>query len=185
MKNYGYIKATNQEEAERKKTEIINFTSYQDLEINFIQNLNNLEDNSTIYIDSLCSLGNTVYQILTTFFNLHSKGIKIISYKKAYGNVNLDFFTFNDLQELLKFEQSNIADRLSKTQNTLVTKEKKVGKKSGKKTKSVFNKHKRFIFKELDKKTFQVQILKLLQKKDSVLQHITPQALGRYIKKQK
>lgn len=85
----------------------------------------------------------------------------------------------------MNFEKKNIKDRLSKTKTTLIKKEKTVGRKKGRKTKSVFDKHKRIIFEELKKGITQVKILEKLKLKDSDIKDITPQALGKYIKKQK
>ena len=68
MKYYGYIKAKTKEESEKKRVAIIEYTQLKNIEINFIKTFENLEESSEIFIDSLCSLGNTVYQILNIFF---------------------------------------------------------------------------------------------------------------------
>jgi myosin-crossreactive antigen len=61
---------------------------------------------------------------------------------------------------------------------------KKAGRKSGKKTKSIFDKHKKIIFEELKKNTPKTEILRIIKLNDSLLINTTPQALGQYIKRQ-
>ena len=164
---------------------IIEYTQHKNIEINFIKTFENLEESSEIFIDSLCSLGNTVYQILNIFFELHSKRITICTYNDNYSDSKLGFLSFEILINLLKYEKSNIKNRLLKSKKTLNKKYNKLRRKSRKKKKSLFDKHKRLIFKELNKNTTQVQILNMLKGKDNTLENITLQALGRYIKKQK
>lgn len=185
MKYYGYIKAKTKKELETKKNEIREYVKNENNEINFITSLGNLEKNSQLYLDSLCSFGSTIYQILSAFFELQYKKINIITIKDKFHDTKLDFIRYDVLIELLNFEKKNIKDRLSKTKTTLIKKEKTVGRKKGRKTKSVFDKHKRIIFKELKKGITQVEILEKLKIKDSGIKDITPQALGKYIKKQK
>jgi hypothetical protein len=185
MKYYGYIKAKTNEELETKRNEIIVYVKDKNIEINFITSLENLEENSQLYLDCLCSFGSTIYQILSAFFELQYKKINITTIKDKFYDTKLGFITYEVLIELLNFEKKNIKNRLSKTKITLIKKEKTVGRKKGKKTKSVFDKHKRIIFKELEKEITQVEILKKLKLKDSDIKDITPQALGKYIKKQK
>lgn len=185
MKYYGYIKAKTKKELETKKNEIMEYVKDRNNEINFITSLENLEKNSQLYLDSLCSFGSTIYQILSAFFELQYKKINIITIKDKFHDTKLGFITYDVLIELLNFEKKNIKDRLSKTKTTLIKKEKTVGRKKGRKTKSVFDKHKRIIFEELKKGITQVKILEKLKLKDSDIKDITPQALGKYIKKQK
>lgn len=185
MKYYGYIKAKTKKELETKKNEIMEYVKDGNNEINFITSLENLEKNSQLYLDSLCSFGSTIYQILSAFFELQYKKINIITIKDKFHDTKLGFITYDVLIELLNFEKKNIKDRLSKTKTTLIKKEKTVGRKKGRKTKSVFDKHKRIIFEELKKGITQVKILEKLKLKDSDIKDITPQALGKYIKKQK
>ena len=185
MKYYGYIKAKTNEELETKRNEIIEYVKDKNIEINFITSLENLEENSQLYLDCLCSFGSTIYQILSAFFELQYKKINITTIKDKFYDTKVGFITYDVLIELLNFEKKNIKDRLSKTKTTLIKKEKTVGRKKGRKTKSVFDKHKRIIFKKLEKEITQVEILKKLKRKDSDIKDITPQALGKYIKKQK
>lgn len=86
---------------------------------------------------------------------------------------------------IYNIEKLHINNRLIKTNQTLIKKSKKVGRKIGSnKVKSKFDKHKKFIFEELNKKTPKVKILTKIKQKDSLLGNITIQALGQYIKKQ-
>ncbi|WP_375724126.1 hypothetical protein LXN10_01105 [Arcobacter sp. KX21116] len=185
MKFYGYIKARTEKEQEEKKREIKNYINYKINDIEYITSLKNLKENSTLYIDSLCSFGSTTYQILNIFFKLHFKNINIHTYKDKYSDSKLNFLTYNVLIDLLNHEKKNIDNRLYKTTITLHKKMKRAGKKKGKKTKSIFDKHKKIIFSELSKNTTKVQILNMLKEKDPELKDITSQALGQYIKKVK
>lgn len=179
MQYYGYIKIASKE----KKIELLNYANKKGIEINFVNSLNDIEKNSNLFIDSLCSLGNTVYQILSIFFELHNKEIKIYTYKDKYSNSRLDFLSYEVLVELIDFEKRNIENRLLKTKKTLTKKSKTAGRKKGKKTKSVFDKHKKTIFEDLEKNISQVKILNKLKNMDSSIESVTPQALGRFIKK--
>lgn len=154
MKYYGYIKAKTKKELETKKNEIMEYVKDGNNEINFITSLENLEKNSQLYLDSLCSFGSTIYQILSAFFELQYKKINIITIKDKFHDTKLGFITYDVLIELLNFEKKNIKNRLSKTKTTLIKKEKTVGRKKGRKTKSVFDKHKRIIFEELKKRNY-------------------------------
>lgn len=183
MKYYGYIKTTSKEKKEIEKKEILNYINQKEIEIHFINSLNDVERNSNLYIDSLCSLGNTVYQILSIFFELQNKKINIITTKDKFHDTKLGFLTYEVLIELLDFEKRNIENRLLKTKKTLTKKSKTVGRKKGKKTKSIFDKHKKTIFKDLEKNISQVKILNKLKNIDSSIESVTPQALGRFIKK--
>lgn len=185
MEYYGYIKALTEEEIKRKKIEITNYVNNKNIEIIFIHSLENIQPHSNLYLDNLYSLGSTIYQILNVFFELHSKKIKINIYNDQNNNVTFNSFSYEILIDLLEFEKKNITDRLLKTKETLNKKSKQVGRKKGKKTKSIFDKYKRTIFKELNKNISQVEILKKLKIKDSKLNMITTQALGKYIKKQR
>ena len=70
-----------------------------------------------------------------------------------------------------------------KTKATL-KKTKRAGRKSGKKTKSIFDKHKKIIFQELKKNTPKTEILEIIKLNNDLLENTTPQALGQYIKRQ-
>lgn len=175
MENYGYIKS------EKDKKIIKHYISNSNIQITFINSLKDLNEHSTLYIDSLCSFGNTVYQILNVFFELHYKNINILTYNDNY--LELNSLKINILKKLLDHEKNNINNRLSKSNLTLQKKAKKAGRHKGRKTKSIFDKHKKTIFNELLKKTTKVKILSILKNKDTELKEVTPQALGQYIKR--
>jgi hypothetical protein len=152
----------------------------------YVTSLKKIESNSLVYIYSLDSLGNSMFQISKNIFDLFNKNINI---KIIIGNLDLRYtdihLPLNLIKRLYYIEESQIRNRLKKAKNTLTKKEKNVGRKSGsKKVKSNFNKYKKFIFEELNKKTSKVEILNKIKLKNPLLINITPQALGQYIKKQ-
>jgi hypothetical protein len=65
----------------------------------------------------------------------------------------------------------------------MLDKSKNQGRKTGKKTKSAFDRHKRKIFKELELGIPKVKILEKLKQIDINLEKITIQALTAYIKR--
>ena len=151
----------------------------------FVKSLKKVEINSLVIIYKLSDLGNSTFQILKNIFDLFSKNINIHIYSENfflyYNNSSLPI---NILKEIHKIEEYKINIRLNRTKDTLNRKTKKAGRKSGKKTKSIFDKHKKMIFEELKKNTPKTEILRIIKLNDSLLINTTPQALGQYIKRQ-
>ncbi len=158
---------------------------HDDKDIIYIKSLKKVETDSLIYIYQLSDLGNSIFQILKNIFDLFSKNISIHIYNKNYNlNYNNPYLPLNILKEIYIIEESKINIRLDKTKDTLRNKAKRAGRKSGKKTKSIFDKHKILIFKELKRNTPKTEILKIIKSIDDLLVNTTPQALGQYIKRQ-
>ena len=151
----------------------------------FVKSLKKVEINSLVIIYKLSDLGNSTFQILKNIFDLFSKNINICIYSKDFFlRYNDSSFPVNILKEIYEIEEFKINNRLNRTKNTLIKKSKQVGRKSGKKTKSIFDKHKKIIFEELKRNTPKTKILKMLKQNDLILFNTTPQALGQYIKRQ-
>lgn len=158
---------------------------HDDKDIIYIKSLKKVETDSLIYIYQLSDLGNSIFQILKNIFDLFSKNINICIYSKDFFlRYNDSSFPVNILKEIYEIEEFKINNRLNRTKNTLIKKSKQVGRKSGKKTKSIFDKHKKIIFEELKKNTPKTEILKIIKSIDDLLVNTTPQALGQYIKRQ-
>ena len=161
---------------------------HDDKDIIYIKSLKKVETDSLIYIYQLSDLGNSIFQILKNIFDLFSKNINICIYSKDFFlRYNDSSFPVNILKEIYEIEEFKINNRLNRTKNTLIKKSKQVGRKSGKKTKSIFDKHKILIFKELKRNTPKTEILKIIKSIDNLddlLVNTTPQALGQYIKRQ-
>ena len=158
---------------------------HDDKDIIYIKSLKKVETDSLIYIYQLSDLGNSIFQILKNIFDLFSKNINICIYSKDFFlRYNDSSFPVNILKEIYEIEEFKINNRLNRTKNTLIKKSKQVGRKSGKKTKSIFDKHKKIIFEELKRNTPKTKILKMLKQNDLILFNTTPQALGQYIKRQ-
>ena len=142
---------------------------------------NNLENVSTIHINNLSLLGDSIYQILNTLLRLYNKNITIFVNDKQI--ISLDF---EDIEFIINFEKDNIKKRLSKTKKTLfIQSKKKTPTRIGRSNKSVFDKYKKLIFLKLNNNETQVSILKSIKIKNPTLNNLTPQALSQYIKRVK
>ena len=150
-----------------------------------VKSLKKVETNSLVIIYKLSDLGNSTFQILKNIFDLFNRNINIHLYsEKIFLDYNNSSLQIDILKEIHKIEQDKINIRLNRTKVTLSRKTKKAGRKSGKKTKSIFDKHKKIIFEELKKNTPKNEILRIIKLNDSLLINTTPQALGQYIKRQ-
>ena len=167
-----------------KKSKIKKHNYDNNHEIIYIKSLKEMEENSLAYIYKLSDLGNTTFQILKNIFTLFNKNINIHIYNENYNlKYNDSNLPINFLKEIFAIEESIINIRLDKTKATL-KKTKRAGRKSGKKTKSIFDKHKKIIFQELKKNTPKTEILEIIKLNNDLLENTTPQALGQYIKRQ-
>ena len=180
MKKYVYIKAINKD----SKKIINNFFGTNNSEIEYIKSLKNLNLKGMIFIDELSSLGNTMYQIIGNIMEIINKEITIhiIKEKLSFQGKNKSL-SFSELELIAKIEKEKIETRLKKAKKTMNDKSKNQGRKAGKKTKSVFDKHKRKILKELKLEIPKVRILENLKQIDISLEKITIQALTAYIKR--
>ena len=165
------------------KYNLLNQPNYKDTI--YVKSLKKVETNSLVIIYKLSDLGNTTFKILKNIFTLFNKNANINIYCENFSlEPNNQYLPINILNEIYKLEEIKINNRLIRTKTTLIKKQKKVGRKSGKKTKSIFDKHKKIIFEELKKNTPKTEILRIIKLNDSLLINTTPQALGQYIKRQ-
>lgn len=180
MKKHVYIKAINKD-----SKKIINyFFGTNNSEIEYIKSLKNLNLEDIIFIDELSSLGNTMYQIIGNIMEIINKGITIqIIKEELFFHKRSKSLLFSELELIAKIEKERIETRLEKAKKTMTDKSKNQGRKAGKKTKSVFDKHKRKILKELKLEIPKVKILENLKQIDISLEKITIQALTSYIKR--
>lgn len=129
-----------------------------------------------LVILGLHTFGNSTKQIIRNIKKLIPKAITLhIANKKLIINPqNKELYEL--LNILLNLEEAKIEKKIDLTKQTLTTNGKKQGRKSGKKTKSMFDKYKRKILK-LEEKGFS---------KRRIIDEIgigTPQALGNYLRK--
>ncbi|MFY9078339.1 hypothetical protein [Aliarcobacter cryaerophilus] len=175
MKYYVYTKTKLEDKIKQLKTYYSNINVNADITNSF----KDLENNSTLYIDNLTLLGDSVYKILNTLLEIYSKNIMLIVNERKINMLN-----FEDIKILVDFEKSKINKRLKKSKENLSKQESK-RKKIGRSNKSIFDKHKRMIFTRLNKKETKLSILNKIKEKNPNLKNLTPQALGQYIKKTK
>lgn len=184
MKYLAYIK--NKE----NKKKIFDYLYTNDDNVKFEKSVYNIIEDYTfdkIYIDELSSLGNTMYQIITKILLIvKSKNNKTILFIKE----NYEVPSFSEslssrlLKKIAELERNNINQRLEKSKIKIRKKlEKKNSIRIERKRKSVFDKHKTKIFKDLEDGFSKVTILKKLKVIDNNLEDKTIQSLIAFIKK--
>lgn len=182
MRYLVYIKVKNKE----NKNKIFNYLSTNENNVKFEKSVFNIIEDYTfnkIYIDELSSLGNTMYQIITKILLIiKSKENKTIIFIKE----NLEVPSFSEslsstlLKNIAELEKNNINQRLQKSKKKIV---KNKSLKKRKKRKSVFDKHKIKIFKNLENGLSKVKILENLKAIDANIEDKTIQSLIAFIKK--
>uniref|UniRef100_UPI004047C058 hypothetical protein n=1 Tax=Aliarcobacter sp. TaxID=2321116 RepID=UPI004047C058 len=186
MKYLAYIK--NKE----NKKKIFNYLHANDNNVKFEKSVWNIMEDYTfnkIYIDELSSLGNTMYQIITKILLIvKSKENKTILFIKENEEVPRfsESLSSRLLEKIAELEKNNINQRLEKSKIKIRKKlEKSNSIKIGRKRKSVFDKHKTKIFKDLEDGFSKVTILKKLKNIDNNLEDKTIQSLIAFIQKEK
>ena len=182
MRYLVYIKVKNKE----NKNKIFNYLSTNENNVKFEKSVFNIIEDYTfnkIYIDELSSLGNTMYQIITKILLIiKSKENKTIIFIKE----NLEVPSFSEslsstlLKKIADLEKNNINQRLQKSKKKIV---KNKSLKKRKKRKSVFDKRKIKIFKNLENGLSKVKILENLKAIDANIEDKTIQSLIAFIKK--
>lgn len=147
--------------------------------------LNALNSNDTIIIYDFSVLDDTAYKIIDKLLKkLFPKSISIIV---VASNLTVSKFKCDGIPNLLNSiyssEKLKIQKRLIKTRKTIEKSGGKIGRVSGKKTKSMFDNHKSTIFKFHNQKSTLKFILETIQKKDDKLIKATTQGLSAYIRK--
>ena len=145
----------------------------------------NLNQKDTIIIYDFAVFDNSTYKIIDILIRkIFPKSITVIV---SSSKLTVNKFTCNGIANLLnsiyKAEKSEIQNRLLRTKKTIEKSGGKIGRVSGKKTKSMFDKHKKIIFKLNSQASTLKFILETIQKKDTKLTDATTQGLSAYIRK--
>lgn len=147
--------------------------------------LDELNCKDTIIIYDFTVLDSSTYKIIDKLLKkIFPKSITIIV---ASSKLIVNKFTCEGIANLLnsiyKAEKLEIQNRLLRTKKTIEKSGGKIGRVSGKKTKSMFDKHKKIIFKLHSQTSTLKFILETIQKKDTKLTDATTQGLSAYIRK--
>jgi hypothetical protein len=145
------------------------------------KNLNDLKNDTYIIIPDFTIIDDTAYKIIDKLVTkLFPKKINIYVHK---GNFCLNETCSTDVRILLKSlynsEKRSVIERIKKRENTI----KKSGKVRSKKTKSMFDKHKKTIFKLYNQESSLKFILRTIKEKDEKLKNATMQGLSAFIRK--
>ena len=138
-----------------------------------------LNANESIIIPDFTIIEDTAYKIIDKLITkLFPKRINIHVQR---GNFCLNESYNTDTKKLLDSlhisEKRSIIERIKKRENTI----KKTGKIRTKKTKSMFDKHKKIIFKLYNQESSLKFILKTIKEKDEKIKNATIQGLRSYI----
>ena len=178
IKNY-----TNKLNIRIIKTYKIETIDFKKIDKYFEKALNELDHGNGLIISNMSSLGNSTNKILQRILQLKEKKITLHS-------VEDKFILPFDNEELYKLVKAVVsADKTYKDKRVELAKisreksGKKIGRKAGKKTKSIFDKHKNRIFKLYELKVPKTKILEDIKEKDENLKNTTIQAIGLYIKR--
>ncbi|CAA6816921.1 MAG: Unknown protein [uncultured Sulfurovum sp.] len=145
--------------------------------------LNDLNKNDKLTIMKLTDLGKSSFEILQRIKYAFSKSIAIYSVEE---NLNIDSSNkelYLMLTSLCNIEESLKAHKLESSRITREKNKTKIGRKSGGKTKSMFDKHKTKIMKLYSLGIPKTKILEEIKQIDINLKNTSPQALGKFIKK--
>lgn len=154
--------------------------------LSIVDLINKIDKDTKLIIATLDVLGNTTLSVLKSIKAVIEKGIILIIISENLEINSLDGFKYSTLQllsALIEFENNKQNVKLSKAKKTLSESAKKVGRKSGKKTTSIFDAYKKEIMKLYGLSVPKIKILKSLQEKDKRIKQSSSQALGLYIKK--
>jgi hypothetical protein len=208
LKYYSYIKNTDDEYLLKTQYDYINgYINSKDITIT--KNYTNEDDlnktktddylhevidklsfGATLILAGLEILGDTVFKIISTINLAKTNGITL-----HLVNENMTLYLQNNelfgmLSFLYKIEKKNRDNKVTLAIATRKKNKTETGRKSGKKTKSMFDKHKVKILKLHEQEFSKAKILKVIKEDDykknkdaSRLIKSTPQALGNYIKK--
>ncbi len=151
---------------------------------NYIEKtIDDLSHGDRLIVQELKTLGNSNNKILKKINRALVKHISIFS-------VNEDLLISHENQTLYSMISALLnASELSKNKRLIDAKKTrkkngtKLGRAGGKKTKSMFDKHKKKIKKLSRQGLSKVRILDEIKKDDPKLKHTSPQALGQYMKR--
>jgi len=140
---------------------------------------------NTLIIVDLTYLGNSLSHILQSIEQMMNKHISIY-----FMNLNINITPYDSILNNIITTLCNVDtyfknERLASSAQTRKKNGTTLGRKSGKKTKSMFDKHKKKILKLNNLGVPKVKILNEIKKNDIKLKDTSTQALGQYIKKVK
>jgi hypothetical protein len=140
-----------------------------------------LNFNEHIIIPDFTIIEDTAYKIIDKLITkLFPKKINIYVQKGNFClNETLNTNVKMLLESLYRSEKRSVIERIKKRENTI----KKSGKGRTKKTKSMFDKHKKIIFKLYEQESSLKFILKTIKEKDEKVKNATIQGLSSYIRK--
>lgn len=200
MKNYIYIKSEKEMNHLLKQTNIINnykkesknffeiVTHEDDISKNKIDSfldefIDSLNERDTLTVSELKILGSTSFKILERIKKATMKNIIVYLILEDLQFTKNDKSLISLVDSLYSFENSLIQKKITLSKETRLKNKTKIGRKSGKKTKSIFDKYKRKIMRLNKQGVPKTKILLEVQQEDESLKKTSPQALGQYIKR--
>jgi DNA invertase Pin-like site-specific DNA recombinase len=188
------LKTSDEENTKLCRTEINNYAQNKDIKIEQIYEysinarqsktnlsinkiIEKLQGSDTLIIENLNILGNTIFKVIQKITRLTEKNVRLhLIYENIILRQNDERLGF--LYNLLSLENNFIKKRTQSADDTRKTKKTQLGRKSGKKTKSIYDKYKKRI----------MHLEKLGVSKKKIIDEIkigSSQGLGVYIKKVK
>jgi hypothetical protein len=147
--------------------------------------IRNLQPKNRLIVMTISDLGNTSNKILQRIKTILDKSCCIFIVDENLEISQKDIALMKIISSILHLEDSLKSKRNIAYKKTLQENKRKRGRKSGQKTKSMFDKHKSVIMRLYNQKVPITKILDKLKKEDSTLYYTSSQALGQYIKRVK
>jgi len=200
MAHYAYIKMSNDADAmEYQKDLIDTYIKNEKIKLSKIykcnsvnqnkihkyleQTIDELDSRNDLIVSGLGAFGKSIYKVLQQITRIKEKGIILHLVNESLIFPLDDEVLFKIVIALIKVEKKAKEKRMSAAKETRDNNGTKIGRKGGKKTKSMFDKHKKKIIKLNEFKVPKIEILKEIKSDDDILKNATPQALGQYIKR--
>ncbi len=142
-----------------------------------------LSTGDRLIVAELKILGNSIFNILKRIERAYLKSISIYSVKENLLISRENQVLHSMVVALLDIEKSLKNKKLIDAEKTRQKNGTNLGRKSGKRTKSMFDSDKKKIMKLHRKGVPKTKILAEIKKGNEKLKHTSPQALGQYIKK--
>ncbi len=145
--------------------------------------LNSILSKTTLIISNLSVFGSTIDKIIEMINKVLERDIIIQCVEKELSFSSNNQELKNIIHILFNLSQEKKRKQLQRAKDTREKSNKKIGRKSGKKTKSIFDPYRNKILKLYKIGLSNVKILETIKKSDPRLQDSSTQALGQYIKK--
>lgn len=151
---------------------------------NYIEKtIDNLSYGDRLIVQELKILGNSNNKILKKINSALVNHISIFLVNENLLISHENIVLYSMISALLNVSESSKNKRLTDAKETREKNGTKLGRVGGKKTKSMFDKHKKKIKKLSRQGLSNVRILDKIKKDDPKLKHTSPQALGQYMKR--